>query len=89
MRGKGLRVEGRVTGQIEREGAAVVGQKAEVRTKVRMKELLVQGPVEVRSGDRCGTAETVRIVGDVRAQRLAVAEQNPDATWSRSGGAPS
>jgi cytoskeletal protein CcmA (bactofilin family) len=76
VRGKGLlRIEGRVSGQVEHEGTVVVGQKAEVRAKLRVKELVVQGFIEGSiHADRCEIAETARIVGDVRAQRLAVAE---------------
>jgi len=76
VRGRGLlRIEGRVSGQIEHEGTVVVGQKAEVRAKLRVKELVVQGFIEGSiHADRCEIAETARIVGDVWAQRLAVAE---------------
>lgn len=76
VRGKGLlRIEGRVSGQIEHEGTVVVGAKAEVRAKLRVKELVVQGFIEGSiHADRCEIAETARIVGDVRAQRLAVSE---------------
>ncbi len=76
VRGRGLlRIEGRVAGQVEHEGTVVIGQKAEVRAKLRVKELVVQGYVEGSiHADRCEIAETARIVGDVRAQRLAVAE---------------
>ncbi len=76
VRGKGLlRIEGRVSGQVEHEGTVVVGQKAEVRAKLRVKELVVQGFIEGSiHADRCEIAETARIVGDVRAQRLAVSE---------------
>ncbi len=76
VRGRGLlRIEGRVSGQVEHEGTVVIGQKAEVRAKLRVKELVVQGYVEGSiHAERCEIAETARIVGDVRAQRLAVAE---------------
>lgn len=76
IRGKGvLRIEGRVTGQIEHEGTVVVGPKAEVRAKMRVRELIVQGYVEGSiNAERCEIADSARIVGDVRAQRLSVAE---------------
>ncbi len=76
IRGRGLlRVEGRISGQVEHEGTVVIGQKAEVRAKLRVKELVVQGYIEGSiQAERCEIAETARIVGDVRAQRLAVSE---------------
>lgn len=76
LRGKGvLRIEGKVTGQIEHEGTVVVGTQAEVHAKVRVRELVIQGFVEgAISAERCELAETARVNGEIRAQKLSVAE---------------
>ncbi len=76
LRGKGvLRIEGRVTGQLEHEGTVVVGPHAEVRAKITVGELIVQGFVEGSiQAERCEIGETARVNGEIRAQKLSVAE---------------
>ncbi|MDA8344313.1 MAG: polymer-forming cytoskeletal protein [Thermaerobacter sp.] len=76
IRGKGvLRIEGRVTGQIEHEGTVVIGPRAEVHAKLTVRELVVQGFVEGSiQAERCEIGETARVNGEIRAQKLSVAE---------------
>ncbi len=76
VRGKGvLRIEGRISGQIEHEGTVVIGPRAEVHAKIVAKELVVQGLVEGSiQAERCEIGETARVNGEIRAQKLAVSE---------------
>ena len=87
------RLEGRLVGEVVAEGRLEVGPEARVRARIQVDELIVAGEVEgdidVRA--RLQIESTGRILGDVSAPRLAVAEGGRlqgRCTTPRSGVSP-
>lgn len=74
----GVRIDGRVTGDIEAErdatGAVAIGPEAEVRGNITAHRILVAGTVigNIRASESAHLLPTARITGDVAYAKLTV-----------------
>jgi cytoskeletal protein CcmA (bactofilin family) len=71
-----VRIDGRMAGEIVAAGTLEIGERAEVRARVEVDELLVAGRLE---GDavakhRIELRPTARVIGDLRAPTLVLAD---------------
>ena len=70
------RVDGLVEGDVVAEGRLVIGPRGHVRARIEVDELVVGGVVEgdVHARDRIELEPSARVVGDLRAPRLSLAD---------------
>ncbi|MGH7930841.1 MAG: bactofilin family protein, partial [Candidatus Binatia bacterium] len=70
------RIDGVVDGEIQCQGALIIGEDAEVRAKVSGQIVTIRGKVEgnVAAKERVELLAPARLIGDVNAPRLIVAE---------------
>ncbi len=70
------RIEGRVRGEIQADGTVVIGRRARVLARIETDELIVAGQFEgsVRARERIELRPTARVMADLHAPRLALAD---------------
>ena len=70
------RVDGLVEGDVVAEGRLVVGPRGHVRARIEVDELVVGGVIEgdVQARDRIELLPSARVVGDLCAPRLSLAD---------------
>lgn len=70
-----VRVDGHLSGRVVAEGRLEIGPEALVRADIEVDELIVAGDVQgdLRARQRLELRETARVIGILRAPRLALA----------------
>jgi cytoskeletal protein CcmA (bactofilin family) len=70
------RIEGRLDGRIECDGALVIGPEAHVSGEILAETVIVEGRADaiIVARERCELAATARVDGGVTAYRLKIAE---------------
>lgn len=71
-----VRVEGRVTGDVESEGALIVSAGGAVKGNVKGSSIIIGGSVEgdLTSGGRTEVASSGKVIGNIRTKSLIVDE---------------
>lgn len=71
-----VRVEGRVTGDVESEGALIISAGGSVKGNVKGSSIIIGGSVEgdLCSGGRTEVASTGKVIGNIRTKSLIVDE---------------
>lgn len=71
-----VRVEGRVTGDVESDGALIVSAGGSVKGNVKGSSIIIGGSVEgdLTSGGRTEVASTGKVIGNIRTKSLIVDE---------------
>lgn len=71
-----VRVEGKVTGDVETEGALIISAGGAVKGNVKGSSIIIGGSVEgdLTSGGRTEVASTGKVIGDIRTKSLIVDE---------------
>ncbi len=71
-----VRVEGRVTGDVESEGALIISAGGSVKGNVKGSSIIIGGSVEgdLTSGGRTEVASTGKVIGNIRTKSLIVDE---------------
>lgn len=96
---KGVRVDGRIEGQISTKGQLAVSQAGKLKADVTAGAIVVEGTVQgnLSSGGRIELRQTAKLKGDIKAAKLLVAEGasftghcsvGPDAAKDESAPAP-
>lgn len=71
-----VRVEGKVTGDVESDGALIVSAGGAVKGNVKGSSIIIGGSVEgdLTSGGRTEVASTGKVIGNIRTKSLIVDE---------------
>ncbi len=71
-----VRVEGKVTGDVETEGALIISAGGAVKGNVKGSSIIIGGSVEgdLCSGGRTEVASTGKVIGNIRTKSLIVDE---------------
>lgn len=71
-----VRVEGRVTGDVESDGALIISAGGSVKGNVKGSSIIIGGSVEgdLTSGGRTEVASTGKVIGNIRTKSLIVDE---------------
>lgn len=71
-----VRVEGKVTGDVETEGALIISAGGSVKGNVKGSSIIIGGSVEgdLTSGGRTEVASTGKVIGNIRTKSLIVDE---------------
>lgn len=71
-----VRVEGKVTGDVETEGALIISAGGAVKGNVKGSSIIIGGSVEgdLTSGGRTEVASTGKVIGNIRTKSLIVDE---------------
>ncbi|MCM1266838.1 MAG: polymer-forming cytoskeletal protein [Bacteroidales bacterium] len=71
-----VRVEGKVTGDVETEGALIISAGGGVKGNVKGSNIIIGGSVEgdLTSGGRTEVASTGKVIGNIRTKSLIVDE---------------
>lgn len=71
-----VRVEGRVTGDVESEGALIISAGGSVKGNVKGSSIIIGGSVEgdLTSGGRTEVASSGKVIGNIRTKSLIVDE---------------
>lgn len=71
-----VRVEGKVTGNVETEGALIISAGGAVKGNVKGSSIIIGGSVEgdLTSGGRTEVASTGKVIGNIRTKSLIVDE---------------
>lgn len=71
-----VRVEGKVTGDVESEGALIISAGGSVKGNVKGSSIIIGGSVEgdLTSGGRTEVASTGKVIGNIRTKSLIVDE---------------
>lgn len=71
-----VRVEGKVTGDVETEGALIISAGGSVKGNVKGSSIIIGGSVEgdLCSGGRTEVASTGKVIGNIRTKSLVVDE---------------
>ena len=71
-----VRVEGKVTGDVESEGALIISAGGSVKGNVKGSSIIIGGSVEgdFTSGGRTEVASTGKVIGNIRTKSLIVDE---------------
>lgn len=71
-----VRVEGKITGDVESDGALIVSAGGAVRGNVKGSSIIIGGSVEgdLTSGGRTEVASTGKVIGNIRTKSLIVDE---------------
>lgn len=71
-----VRVEGKVTGDVETEGALIISAGGSVKGNVKGSSIIIGGSLEgdVTSGGRTEVASTGKVIGNIRTKSLIVDE---------------
>lgn len=71
-----VRVEGKVTGDVESEGALIISAGGAVKGNVKGSSIIIGGSVEgdLTSGGRTEVASTGKVIGNIRTKSLIVDE---------------
>ena len=71
-----VRVEGKVTGEVETEGALIISAGGSVKGNVRGSSIIIGGSLEgdLTSGGRTEVASTGKVIGNIRTKSLIVDE---------------
>lgn len=71
-----VRVEGKITGDVESEGALIVSAGGSVKGNVKGSSIIIGGSVEgdLTSGGRTEVASTGKVIGNIRTKSLIVDE---------------
>ena len=69
-----IQVEGRIEGEILSEGDVGIGKSGSVKGNLRVNSITVAGTVQgnIQAKDRIELKSTARLLGDIKAKRLAV-----------------
>lgn len=71
-----VRVEGKVTGDVETEGALIISSSGAVKGNVKGSSIIIGGSLEgdLTSGGRTEVASTGKVIGNIRTKSLVVDE---------------
>lgn len=71
-----VRVEGKITGDVESDGALIVSAGGSVKGNVKGSSIIIGGSVEgdLTSGGRTEVASTGKVIGNIRTKSLIVDE---------------
>ena len=71
-----VRVEGKVTGDVETEGALIISAGGSVKGNVKGSSIIIGGSLEgdLSSGGRTEVASTGKVIGNIRTKSLIVDE---------------
>ncbi len=71
-----VRVEGKVTGDVETEGALIISAGGSVKGNVKGSSIIIGGSLEgdLTSGGRTEVASTGKVIGNIRTKSLIVDE---------------
>lgn len=71
-----VRVEGKVTGDVESDGALIISAGGSVKGNVKGSSIIIGGSVEgdLTSGGRTEVASTGKVIGNIRTKSLIVDE---------------
>jgi cytoskeletal protein CcmA (bactofilin family) len=69
-----IRIEGRVEGEIISEGDVTLGKSGSVKGNLLVNSVTVSGTIQgnIQAKDRIELKSTARLLGDIKAKRLAV-----------------
>ncbi len=69
-----IQVEGRIEGEIISQGDVVIGKSGSVKGNLHVKSITLAGTVQgnIQAKDRIELKSTARLLGDIKAKRLAV-----------------
>jgi len=69
-----IQIEGRIDGEILSEGDVGIGKSGSVKGNIRVNSVTVAGTVQgnIEAKDRIELKSTARLLGDIKAKRLAV-----------------
>jgi cytoskeletal protein CcmA (bactofilin family) len=69
-----IQVEGRIEGEIISEGDVSIGKSGSVKGNLRVNSITVAGTIQgnIHAKDRIELKSTARLLGDIKAKRLAV-----------------
>lgn len=93
----GLRIDGRLNGDLNCAGDVVVGKSANIKGNLAVNSVNIEGQIagNIVARDRIGLKAAARITGDVKAKRMTVedgvtfvgkAEVNPSGVKAPDGG---
>ena len=71
-----VRIDGRFTGEILTDGHLIIGEGAQVQAEIRVGTVQIYGNVtgNVTASDRVDLLGGARLIGDVKAARLTIAD---------------
>jgi cytoskeletal protein CcmA (bactofilin family) len=94
-----VRVDGKLDGEINCGGDAVIGKTATIKGNLAVNSAIVEGTIHgnITAKDRIELKSSARVTGDIKSKRLSVedgvtfigrSEVNPSGTISPIAGAP-
>ena len=71
-----LRIDGSFEGEIDSDGTLFIGKSGVVKAEVKIGNIIVEGSIEgnVECQDKIELRSTAKILGDINAKRLTIAE---------------
>lgn len=72
----GIRIEGRISGEVTSGGDVIVGEHGEVEAGITARNVLIAGRVtgQVQASDKVTITSTGKLIGDIRSAVLAIEE---------------